>query len=197
MRRVALTGGIATGKSTVLRRFGDHGIPTIDADVLAREAVAPGRPALDGIRRRFGDAVLAPDGTLDRKALGAVVFADAAARRALEAIVHPVVYAEIARWFAGLNAAAPVGIADIPLLYETGREGEFDMVIVAACPPDLQVARLIDRDGLSPEEARRRIAAQWPIEEKVRRADRVIRTGGTLAESQAQVDGLARELLAG
>jgi len=196
MRRVALTGGIATGKSTALRRFRRHGLPTIDADLIARDVVRPGRPAAEAIRGRFGDGVFAADGTLDRKVLADRVFADAAERGALEAIVHPAVYDEIARWFAGLGGAVPAGIADVPLLYETGREGDFDLVIVTACVPELQVARLVERDGLTDGDARQRLAAQWPIEEKVRRADRVIRTDGPVAETEAQVDRIAAELVA-
>jgi dephospho-CoA kinase len=195
MRRVALTGGIATGKSTALRRFRHHGIPTIDADAIARAVVQPGRPAAAAIRRRFGDGVFAADGSLDRKALAEVIFGDPAERRALEDIVHPAVYDEIAGWFASLGGDVPAAIADIPLLYETGRAGEFDLVIVTACAPETQLARLVERDGLAEAEARQRLAAQWPIEEKVRRADRVIRTDGTIAEAEAQIDRLARELL--
>jgi dephospho-CoA kinase len=197
MRRVALTGGIATGKSTVLRRLKRRGIPTIDADRLAREVVRPGEAALDAIRVRFGRGVLADDGTLDRRALADIVFADPEARAALEAIVHPAVYAAIDRWFAQLAATAPAGVADIPLLYESGHAGDFDLVVVAACEPELQMARLMTRDKLTADDARRRIAAQWPIAEKVRRADRVIRTDGTIAETEAQVDRLAAELAGG
>lgn len=197
MRRVALTGGIATGKSTVLRRFRHHGLPTIDADLVAREVVQAGRPAAAAIRERFGDTVFAADGTLDRQALAARVFADPAERQALEAIVHPAVYAGIDRWFAGLGEAVPAGVADIPLLYETGHERDFDLVIVTACEAEAQVARIMRRDGLTEADARRRLAAQWPIEEKVRRAGRVIRTDGTVAETEAQVDRIAGELLAG
>jgi len=197
MRRVALTGGIATGKSTALRRFRHHGIPTIDADLVAREVVQPGRPAAAGIRERFGDAVFAGDGTLDRQALAARVFADPAERQALEAIVHPAVYADIDRWFAGLGERVPAAVADIPLLYETGHDGDFDLVIVTACAPELQLARIMRRDGLSEADARQRLAAQWPIEEKARRAGRVIRTDGTVAETEAQVDRIASELVVG
>lgn len=197
MRRVALTGGIATGKSTALRRFRHHGIPVIDADRLAREVVRAGQPAAAAIRRRFGDAVFDADGTLDRKALAARVFADARERQALEAIIHPAVYEAIDRWFAELPGDVPAAIADIPLLYETGRQGDFDLVIVTTCTPSLQIARLMERDGLTEGEARRRLEAQWPSEEKARRADRVIRTDGSIGETEEQVDRIARELLGG
>jgi dephospho-CoA kinase len=197
MRRVALTGGIATGKSTVLQRFQRHGIPTIDADRLAREVVKPGEPPYRAIRNRFGDAVFAPDGALDRQALGEIVFADPDARAALEAIVHPAVYDAIDRWFRSLGDGVGAAVADIPLLYETGRAGDFDLVIVAACDPALQIRRVMARDGLSKEEAARRLAAQWPIEEKVRRADHVIRTDGPLEETRRAVDELVKQLRAG
>ena len=139
MRRVALTGGIATGKSWVRRRFAHHGVPTIDADVLAHAAVAPGTPGAARILERFGTAVRSTDGGIDRKALGSIVFGDEQARRDLEAIVHPAVYQAIEAWFAALPPV-PCAVADIPLLYETGREADFDTVVVTACAPDEQVA---------------------------------------------------------
>ena len=196
MLRIALTGGIATGKSSVLRRLQHHGIPTIDADVLAREVVHPGSPAASAIRDRFGDTLFTEDGQLDRKALGALVFRDAEARLALERIIHPQVYSRITRWFDGLPESTPLAVADIPLLFETGREGDFDAVIVAACEPDAQVARVVQRDGLSEHDARQRLAAQWPIADKVRRADHVIWTDGVRAATAEQVDALVAALSA-
>jgi dephospho-CoA kinase len=193
MRRVALTGGIATGKSWVLRRFSHHGIPTIDADTLAHAVLAPGTRGAERILDRFGEGVRAAEGGIDRKALGALVFRDEAARRELEAIVHPAVYEGIAAWYAALPPVA-FAVADIPLLYETGRDSAFDAVVVTACEPDEQVRRLRARDGLSAEEARQRISAQLPVEEKVRRADHVIRTDGTHEESDAQVDAVVAAL---
>jgi dephospho-CoA kinase len=193
--KVGLTGGIATGKSHVLRRLAAHGVPTIDADVLAREVVQSGSAALAAIVRRFGREVLDPGGTLNRRALGDRVFADEAARRDLEAIIHPAVYEEIGVWLAQLAAGgASVAVADIPLLYETGHEADFDRVIVTRCTPDQQVARLRARDGLTEEEARRRLAAQWPIDEKVARADYVIDTNGRVEETDRQVDRIFDEL---
>lgn len=187
--RVALTGGIATGKSYCLARFVEAGAPTIDADVLARQAVAPGTAGFDAVRSRFGATVMTVDGTLDREALGRVVFSDPDSRRALEAIVHPAVYAAIGRWFDSLAHGGQhrVAIADIPLLYETGHEGDFDAVIVASCSPDRQIARLIARSKLSDEDAARRIAAQLPVADKARRADYVIDTSGSFEETDAQV----------
>ena len=187
--RVALTGGIGTGKSYVRAQFDALGVPTVDSDVLARRAVAPGSAGLAAVAARFGAGILEPSGALDRRALGAVVFADAAARRDLEAIVHPFVRAETERWFAALPAEVPFAIADIPLLYEVGRNRDFDRVIVVACHPATQLARVIAR-GISEEEARQRIAAQLPIDEKVRRADDVIHTDGSFDETDRQVRAL-------
>jgi len=189
MRKVALTGGIATGKSSVRRRFAHHGVPTVDADILGHAAIAPGTPGAARVIETFGAAVLLPDGGVDRRALGAVVFANEAARRALEAIIHPAVYDAITAWYATLPPV-PVAVADIPLLYETGRESDFDTVVVTACEPAEQVRRLRERDGLSLGEALQRIEAQLPVAEKARRADHVIRTDGTHAEADAQVDAL-------
>ena len=194
MLRAALTGGIATGKSFCLERFAALGAAVIDADVLAREAVAPGSPGLAAVAARFGPQLLRGDGSLDRAALGQIVFADRAARADLEAIVHPEVYRRIEQWFANLPPGTRLAIADIPLLYETGHEHDFERVIVAACDPEEQVRRLMSRDGLSEEHARARLAAQWPIDEKVRRADYVIRTDGSFAETEAQVGALCATL---
>jgi dephospho-CoA kinase len=194
MLRVALTGGIATGKSWVRRRFEHHGIPTIDADGVARDVVAAGSPVSARIAKRFGPGVFQTDGTLDRSALAGLVFSDEQARRDLEAIVHPAVYAAIERWFADLPPSTRVAVADIPLLYETGREGGFDRVVVTACEPAEQLRRLMDRDGLSEAAARQRLSAQWPAAEKARRGTDVIRTDGTHAETDAQVDALVARL---
>lgn len=187
MLRVALTGGIATGKSYCLSRFASMGVPTIDADRLARDAVAPGTEGLRAVVQRFGAGVIRPDGTLDRQALGAVVFENSTARADLEAIIHPEVYRRINGWFASRPPGTRVAIADIPLLFETGHDYDFDAVIVAACDPDEQLRRLTARDGLPIEAARARLAAQWPIAEKVRRADYVIRTDGSHADTDRQV----------
>jgi dephospho-CoA kinase len=193
MLRVALTGGIATGKSYVARRLASLGIPTIDADVLAHQALQAGTRSAAEVRRRFGAAVVQSDGAIDRRRLGAIVFADPDARADLERIVHPEVYSAIDRWFSdqerpGAPADGRFAVADIPLLFETGREGAFDRVIVAACPQELQVERAMARDRLTREEARARLAAQWPISEKVRLADFVIRTDGTFEETDAQIE---------
>ena len=194
--RIALTGGIATGKSHCLARFAALGVPVIDADELARMAVEPGTPGLASVVKEFGAGVLDENGSLNRAALGRIVFSDAARRGALEKIVHPAVYAAIARWFEELArwSGAKVGIADIPLLYETHREGEFAKVIVTSCRPDQQLERLLARGGMTEDDARRRIAAQAPLADKTARADYVLDTSGTIAETDAQV-GDVRERL--
>ena len=187
MLRVALTGGIATGKSFCSARFAALGVPVVDADVLARAAVAPGSAGLAAIAARFGQALILEDGQLDRAALGSLVFADRSARADLEAIVHPEVYRRINEWFAARPAGTRFAIADIPLLYETGQEHDYDKVIVCACAPAEQFRRLMSRDGLSADAARARLAAQWPIGEKVNRANYVIRTDGDFHETNEQV----------
>jgi dephospho-CoA kinase len=196
VRRVALTGGIGTGKSYCLSRFVALGAPTIDADALARAALSPGGDGILAVRRRFGDGVFDASGQLDRAALGRLVFGDAAARRDLEAIVHPFVYAAIARWFAERDQERhAAAIADIPLLYETGRERSFDVVVVAWCPAPMQIARVMSRDRLSRAEAEARLAAQMPIDDKARRADHIIDTSGTFQDTDTQI-GRIWEVLA-
>ena len=196
MLRVALTGGIATGKSYCLARFAALGLPAIDADMLARDAVATGSPGLAAVVSRFGPSVLLPDGSLDRAALGRVVFADQKARGTLEAIVHPVVYRRIREWFANVPAATRVAIADIPLLYETGHHHEFERVIVCACDPQEQVRRVMARDNLQEGDARARLAAQWPLAEKVSRASHVIWTDRGFADTDLQVKTVYESLIA-
>ena len=195
MLRVALTGGIATGKSYVLDQFRRRGIPCLDADTLARGVTAPGTEAAAAIAARFGPDAMDAEGAINRKALGAIVFRDTAERRALEAIVHPAVYGAI---LAGLRAFEltddpPLAVVDIPLLYETGHEGEFARVIVTICSAERQIERLVQR-GLSREEARRRIEAQMPTEDKASRADFVIRTDGSFGDTDRQVEEILRKL---
>ena len=194
MLQVALTGGIATGKSYCLGRFAALGVPTIDADRLAREAVAPGSPGLAAVAQRFGAHMVREDGTLDRAALARVVFSDRTARADLEAIVHPDVYRRIREWFAQLPHGTPVAMADIPLLFETGHEHDFDAVVVAACPPEEQLRRLVARDGLSETDARARLEAQSPIDEKVRRAHYVIRTDTGFPQTDEEIERVYRRL---
>ena len=195
MLRVALTGGIATGKSYVRAGFERLGLPTIDSDVLARDVVAPGTAGLAAVVARFGARLVDSTGALDRARLGELVFADRDARADLEAIIHPRVYAAIDDWFATLTSRrAALGLADVPLLFETDHAGDFDVVVVTHCPPEMQLARVQARDGASADAARRRLAAQWPIDEKVRQADLVIRTDGSFADTDAQVVAVAATL---
>jgi dephospho-CoA kinase len=190
--RVALTGGIATGKSYCRAGFARLGVPTIDADALARNSLGAGSDALGAVVRRFGQGVLRADGSLNRDALARMIFARDEARRDLEAIVHPLVYAQIRVWFNGFDAGTeqvPVrfALAEIPLVYETGHAAEFDRVIVAACDRAVQKRRVMARDHLSDTEAEQRLTAQMPIDEKRRRADYVIDTGRTLGETDTAV----------
>ncbi len=195
--RVVLTGGIATGKSRVLDRLAAAGVPTSDADRWAHEAMAPGGPAWQDVRDRFGPDVIDAEGRIDRRRLGAVVFADDAARADLNAIVHPRVRAAIGGWFDEIERRPGhrFGVVAIPLFFESARTESFDRVIVTACGRAAQVARVVAR-GFSRDEAQRRIAAQLPTEEKVRRADHVIRTDGTLADTDRQVDAVHCALVA-
>jgi dephospho-CoA kinase len=191
MLKVALTGGIATGKSYVRARVAAHGVPTVDADAVVHALFSAGTEVTAEVARRFGPGVLLEDGRVDRRALGALVFKDVSARRDLEAIVHPRVYERIAEWAASQErAGARWVLADIPLLFETGREREFDRVVVVACPPEEQVRRIMRRDGLSEAVALARLAAQWPIAEKVRRATDVVDTSGAFEETDRQVDAI-------
>ena len=187
MLKVALTGGIATGKSYVLDQFRRRGVACLDADELAHGVTAAQTEATTAIAARFGVEMLAADGSVDRQKLGPIVFADASARRELEAIVHPAVHRAIAM---GIRAFEMMGdtlaIVDVPLLYEIGGEKSFDRVIVTACPAEMQFARLIKR-GLTEDAARQRLAAQWPSEKKTSRADVVVNTGGTFDETDAQI----------
>lgn len=195
MLRVALTGGIATGKSYVLARLKDRGVATIDADEIVHDVLGPGTPTSTAIAAQFGREFLKPDGSVDRARLGAKVFKEPNTRHQIEAIVHPLVYHAIRTWSENLDE--PMAVAGIPLLYETGHEKDFDVVVVTVCPPDVQLQRLLERDGMSEEEARQRIAAQMPAEEKAARGDFVIRTGGSKGDTDRQVDELLDKLRKG
>ena len=198
MKRIALTGGMGTGKSHVRAVFAALGVPTIDADTLARDVVAHGTPGFDAVVAQFGRGILTADGDLDRRALAAQVFADVEKRRALEAILHPAIKGAIDQWFASLNPdAQPFAIADIPLLYEVGLDKEYDEVIVTSCTPQTQKRRIMARDNLDAGEVQRRLDAQMPIDEKVRRATYVVDTNGSLVQTNAQVHKLYRDLSGG
>jgi dephospho-CoA kinase len=195
MLKIALTGGIATGKSYVLDQFRRRGVACLDADELAHGVTAAGTEAAAAITERFGAEMLAADGSVDRSKLGPIVFADPSARRDLEAIVHPAVYRAIQ---AGLRAFELVGdgafaVVAVPLLFETGAEDKFDRVIVTACSPETQVSRLRER-GLSEEAARQRLAAQWPTEKKAARAHHVVNTDGTFEDTKRQVEEIYEAL---
>jgi dephospho-CoA kinase len=198
LRLVGLTGGIASGKSTFAALLRERGAPVVDADALAREAVRPGSPALARIAEAFGPQALLPDGGLDRRWLGAKVFADAEARRRLEAITHPAVRAlmdaEVRR--IGDEGHA-LGFYDVPLLYEVGLDRAVDAVVVVWTPRAVQLARLVERDGLTPFEAEARVAAQLPIDEKAARADFVVENAGAPGALAAKADRLLADLRQG
>ncbi len=183
---IGLTGNIATGKSTVARMLAERGAEVIDADRVAHAVMEPGGPAWAEIVRTFGRDILAPDGRIDRKALGAIVFRDAEALRRLEAIVHPPVMAAIERRIEA--SRAPVVVVEAIKLLETPAPRPYDAIWVTTCPPEEQLRRLVALRGLDEAAARARIEAQGPQEAKLRRADVVIDTGGTLAETEAQVE---------
>lgn len=188
MLKVGLTGGIATGKSYVSARLIEAGVPLVDADVLARRALDPGTAGLQAVRDRFGAGVMAADGTLNRSRLGDIVFRDAAARRELEAMVHPGVMRAIDAFFTEhCSRTVRLAVADVPLLYEVGAESTFDRIVVVACARETQVTRIMERDGAPRDAAERRVAAQLPIDEKARRAHYVIRTDGSFADTDRQV----------
>lgn len=191
-----LTGNIASGKSTVADFLRRSGALIIDADQIAHDVVAPGRPALAEIRRHFGEDILTPEGVLDREKLGRMVFEDPDARRRLEAIVHPRVSAEIDRQMADIEEHHPdaVVIMDIPLLFETGRTEGLTDIIVVYTPEPIQLERLIQRNGLSPAEAKARMASQMPLKKKVARATIVIDNSGCLAETERQTLAVYRRL---
>lgn len=196
MKIVGLTGGIASGKSTVSRFLAAAGARIIDADALARQVVEPGRPAFQAVVERFGADILKGDGTIDRDRLAAAVFADPAQRAALEGIIHPAVARAMAALLAEIEATAPesVVVLDVPLLFEAGMEAGLDLVVVVDAPEAVQLERLMKRSGLSREEALARVRAQITMAEKRRRADVVIDNSGPLASTQSQVAALWRRL---
>ncbi|MDQ1128396.1 dephospho-CoA kinase [Microbacterium sp. SORGH_AS_0888] len=192
MPLIALTGGIASGKSTIARRLSELGAVVVDADALVREVQEPGSPVLEEIVAAFGDEMIRADGSLDRAALGAVVFGDAQARGRLNAIVHPAVRDESQRRFAAAFADDPdaVVVYDVPLLAEARGGGEWDRIVVAHAPAAVRAQRLIALRGLTPAEAAARIDAQAPDETRLALADDVIDTAGTIDRTLAQVDAL-------
>ncbi|WP_028609996.1 dephospho-CoA kinase [Paenibacillus harenae] len=188
--KIGLTGGIASGKSTVARMLAARGALLVDADQVAREVVLPGEPALGAIASTFGQAVLEADGSLNRKALGEIVFRDKTLLAKLEAITHPAIRERMQRRIHSYEEQDPnrLIVADIPLLFETGQQNLYEGVMVVYVPADLQRTRLMERDAVSKEEAERRISLQMDIERKKLLADWVIDNGGTLAETEQQID---------
>jgi dephospho-CoA kinase len=194
MLLVGLTGGIGSGKSTVARLLEKRGAVVFDADILARAAVAPGTAGFDRVVERFGPHVLAPGGDLDRDALSGIVFADAAARRELEAIVHPEVLRMFAEGCEEYEGTDRVVVFSAPLLVETGMHTAFDVLIVVSAPVEAQVERLMRERGLSELAVQARIAAQLPLEAKAEAADILVDNEGSLEELEGQVDRAWRDL---
>ncbi|AGW41333.1 dephospho-CoA kinase [Leifsonia xyli subsp. cynodontis DSM 46306] len=192
MQLIGLTGGIASGKSTIASRLAELGAVVVDADRIAREIVEPGTPALAEIRRAFGDGVIAPDGGLDRPALGSIVFGDPAALQILNGITHPAVLRESTARFEAAAAADPDAIVvyDVPLLVESANRYPFDLVVVAHADAATRARRLVELRGMDAAEAERRIGSQASDAERLSAADHVIHTGGTLEETRRQVDAL-------
>lgn len=198
MRIIGLTGGIASGKSTFSAALRARGVPVVDADQLARRVVLPGTPALAEIARTFGEDVLAADGSLDRKRLGARVFADAGARRRLEAITHPAIRQAMADEALRLAAEGhPLAFYDAPLLFEVGLDTALDSVVVVHAPEAVQRERLVQRDGISADEAEARLRTQLPLDAKADRADFVVENHGTPDELDEKADRLLRDLRQG
>ncbi|MFM9277750.1 dephospho-CoA kinase [Paenibacillus jiagnxiensis] len=189
---IGLTGGIATGKSTVSALLAARGALLVDADAIAREVMLPGHPVLNAVVRHFGQEVLNEDGTLHRKRLGAIVFANPSERQALNEITHPAIRQEIIRRMNAYEAEFPdkLVVVDIPLLYESRLDNLFQKVMVVYVPAEVQLKRLMQRDGLTPEQARQRLDAQMPIEEKKRLADIVVDNSRDVADTERQLDEL-------
>ncbi|MGX9291092.1 dephospho-CoA kinase [Bacillus sp. A015] len=191
---IGLTGGIASGKSTVSQMIKEQGIRVVDADVIAKEAVSKGTPALHQIVQTFGEDVLLPNGELNRQQLGAIIFSDEEKRKQLNAIVHPEVRKEMLKQRdEGINQQETFVVLDIPLLFESQLESLVDRIIVVYTTPELQLSRLMNRNDLSEEEALNRIHSQQPLEEKCQKADRVIENTKDLAFMRKQLQNILNE----
>ena len=198
MQLIGLTGGIASGKSVVAARLAEHGAVVVDADRIAREVVEPGTPALARIAEEFGDAVIASDGSLDRAALGALIFESPEKRAALNAITHPAVGARSKELFAAAAAADPDAIVvyDVPLLVDAGRADEFDVIVVVNASTETRISRMVELRGMTRDEAMHRINSQATNTERLAIADVVIDSNGTLEQTLAQTDALWEKLSA-
>ena len=192
MKVLGLTGGIGSGKSMVLSMFANLGAEVIDADQLAREVVEPGQPALEEIATAFGRDMLMPDGRLDRGKLARIIFADPVARARLNAITHPRIQERMATEMARRGSRPGLLIVDVPLLYENDRSDTVESVVVVWVDAKTQLRRLTERDGLTPDEARQRIAAQMPLDEKRARADLVVDNSGSRENTRRQVEAIYR-----
>ena len=197
MLRVGLTGGIASGKSSLAALLSERGIPVIDSDAIARDLTAPGSEALSEIARALGSEVVAPDGSLDRKRAGQIVFADDAKRNTLEKILHPRIMAEQDRWLNRIEKAgeSPVAVVEAALMIESGRAKRFDLIVVVNCGEAQQIKRFMDRTGMDEAAARARIEAQMPLSEKVKLADRVVDNRGSPPDLAAQAQSLVQWLM--
>lgn len=193
MLLIGLTGGLGAGKSTVARMLSERGAIVVDADELARRAIEPGTRGHRKVLEVFGDQVLAPDGSIDRRRLAALVFEDSELRRSLESITHPEVFRMLAEEVELLRETDAVVVFDAPLIVETGFDEATDLLVVVSVPPELQVERVVDR-GMDRDEAEARIAAQASPEEREARADVVLRNDGDLEQLERQVDELWRRL---
>jgi dephospho-CoA kinase len=193
--KVAITGGVGSGKSTVARMFKELGAVVLDADELARAVVAVGTPAWEALRRAFGPEFFRPDGSLDRGKMAHLVFHNPEARRRLNDIVHPQVAREMARSLADLEGrGVPLVLVEVPLLFECRLEGAYDRVIVVYVPPEVQVERAKRRDRREKQEIAGILAAQWPLEDKRRRADYVVDNRGSFEDTRRQVSQIWRKL---
>ena len=193
--RVGITGSIASGKSMVARRLKERGIPVIDLDKVAHEVLRKRHEAFEPVVEAFDEGILGDDGEIDRKKLGALVFADPAARERLNQIMHPRIRAEEKRRIEAMASAGETAVAtEAALLLETGQKGRFDFFVVVGCAPEIQIARLMKRDHCTVEEAKRRIESQLAFEEKKAHADWVIDTSGEKEATLAETDRLVEEI---
>ncbi len=196
MLKVGLTGGIATGKSTVARMFQEHGIPVVNSDLVAREVVEPGTEGHKLVVEAFGKEILNPDGSINRKRLGELVFSDPQKRKRLEEILHPLITRRMGQKLEALEkAGVPLVVVEVPLLFEKGLQRSMDFTVVVRAPEKVQIKRLMQREGLSKQQALKRIKSQMPLEDKVKMADFVIDNSGDLEATKKQVSHVIKHLM--